>query len=138
MHVPDPWTCTDADINARAGRRILLLEEDDYLASLLDMLLQREGFEIRALNNPEGARSYLQQASPPDLVFINSGWISDKGIEVLGDYARRIEWQRVPMIMLLGFYDADKINRALELGISDYLLQPFEPGELIDIIHRYI
>ena len=138
MHAPDPRTCMDADANTRTRRRILLLEQDEYLASLLDMMLHREGFEIVTLTSGDNARSFIHSTTPPDLMFIDCNWISHDRIDVLADFAQRIEWQRVPMIMLMGDYNGEKIEQAMNLGITDYLLQPFEPGELLDIIQRYI
>lgn len=128
----------DADVNPRTGRRILLLEQDDYLASLLHMLLHREGFQVYALASADNAQIFIQGTSPPDLIFINSDWINHDRIDVMADMQQRIEWQRIPMIMLMGYYNADKIEQAMNLGITDYLLQPFDPGELLDIIQRYI
>jgi len=138
MHAPHSRTCMDADASARTRRRILLLEQDEYLASLLDMLLHREGFEIVALSSDDHARTVIHGMTPPDLIFIDCSWISQDRIDVLADFAQRIEWQRVPLIMLMSYYDAEKIEQAMNLGISDYLLQPFEPGELLDVIQRYI
>ena len=138
MHAPDTRTCMDADASARNRRRILLLEQDEYLASLLDMLLHREGFEIVALTSDDNARNFIHNTTPPDLIFIDGSWISHDRIDVFTDLAQRIEWQRVPLIMLLSYYDAEKIEQAMNLGINDYLMQPFEPGELLDVIQRYI
>ena len=61
----------DADASARTRRRILLLEQDEYLASLLDMLLHREGFEIVALTSDDHARQVIHGMTPPDLIFID-------------------------------------------------------------------
>ena len=128
----------DADASARNRRCILLLEQDEYLASLLHMLLYREGFEIVALTCDDNARTFIHSTSPPDLIFIDGSWINHDRIDVFTDMAQRIEWQRVPLIMLMNYYDAEKIEQAMNLGISDYLMQPFEPGELLDMIQRYI
>ena len=128
----------DADASARTRRRILLLEQDEYLASLLEMLLHREGFQIVALTSDDNAKTFIHNSTPPDLIFIDSSWINHDRIDVLAGFAQRIEWQRVPMIMLMGDYNGEKIEEAMNLGITDYLLQPFEPGELLDIIQRYI
>ena len=96
----------DASANVRAHRRILLLQQDEYIASLLDMLLHREGFEITALTCDDNARSYIKGGSPPDLIFIDNSWIINDRIEVLSELNRRIEWQRVPMILLMSFTPA--------------------------------
>ena len=138
MHAPDTRRCMDADVSPSTGRRILLLEQDDYLASLLHMLLHREGFEVYALASTDNAQIFIHGTSPPDLIFIDSNWIGEDRIDVFAEIAQRIEWQRVPVIMLMSYYDADKIEHAMNLGVTDYLLQPFEPGELLDIIQRYI
>ena len=138
MHAPYSETCMDANPHIRTRRRILLLEQDEYLASLLHMLLYREGFEINALTSDDNARAFIRNSSPPDLIFIDGNWIRDDRIEVLLECSKRIEWQIVPIIVLLDQYDEENIERVMELGATDYLLQPFGPGELLDVIQRYL
>lgn len=138
MHAPYSRTCMDADPDARTRRRILLLEQDEYLASLLHMLLYREGFEISALTSNDDARVFIRNSSPPDMIFIDSNWIEGNRIDTLANCGKRIEWQVVPIIMLMHHYDEQKIEEAMSLGVTDYLLQPFEPNELLDVIQRYL
>jgi len=127
----------DADPYVRTRRRILLLEQDEYLASLLHMLLYREGFEIDALTSNDNARAFIRNSAPPDLIFIDGSWICDERIEILSDCSKRIEWQVVPIVMLLHHYDEQKVEQAMNVGVTDYLLQPFEPSELLDVIQLY-
>ncbi len=138
MHAPYSRTCMDADPDVRTRRRILLLEQDEYLASLLHMLLYREGFEISALTSDDNARAYIRNSAPPDLIFIDCNWMNDDRLHVLSDCTKRIEWQVVPIIVLMSYYDAEKIEQMMSYGVTDYLLQPFEPGELLDVIQRYM
>ena len=39
--------------------------------------------------------------------------------------------------MLMNYYDLDLIERVTELGVADRLLQPFEPGALLDMIQKH-
>jgi DNA-binding response OmpR family regulator len=128
----------DADHYAQTRRRILLLEQDEYIASLLHMLLHREGFEISAVTSNENAHTYVHHATPPDLIFLDGDWINDERNEILSFCSKRIEWQVVPIIVLQHHFDEQKIERLLSMGVTDYLLQPFEPGQLLDVIQRYL
>jgi response regulator of citrate/malate metabolism len=39
--------------------------------------------------------------------------------------------------MMMNYYDLDLIERVTTMGVTDHLLQPFEPAALIDMIQRY-
>lgn len=53
------------------------------------------------------------------------------GFEFLKEMKSRESHRDIPVIMLTGQESVDKKIRGLEMGASDYLLKPFDPGELI-------
>ncbi len=137
MHAHDYVTCTDAKSHLETGRQILLLEQDEFVASLIHLLLHREGFMVRAYTGTEHAMSHIRNQSPPDLIFVSSNWLEGSKPEIFNAIDQRIEWQRVPMVMLMNYFSPELIEKGLDLGVTDYLLQPFEPAELIDLIRKY-
>jgi DNA-binding response OmpR family regulator len=117
--------------------RIMVCESDAYLAGLLNMLLRREGFSLTTLTQPTQTPSYLESATPPGLVFLDGDWVYNDQIDVIAAIRACTAWRYVPVILLLKYYRADAISRAMEAGATDYIIQPFDPVELMDQITRH-
>ena len=117
--------------------RLLLIDDDTELCSLLVEFLKGQGFAVECAN--EG-RQGLERALHGgfDLVILDVMLPGLDGFEIL----RRLRKQsRVPVLMLTARgEDVDRII-GLELGADDYLLKPFNPRELVArvraILRRY-
>ena len=106
--------------------RILLIDDDVKLCSLLRKLLKQEGFELDCEHN--GARGLDRtQAGEFNLIVLDVMLPGLDGFEIL----RRLRQDsRVPILMLTARgEDVDRIV-GLELGADDYLPKPFNPHEL--------
>jgi two-component system response regulator CpxR len=117
--------------------RILLVDDDAELCSLLTEFLQREGFTVDCEH--EGNRGLERALSPEvDLVVLDVMLPGIDGFEIL----RRLRAQsKIPVLMLTARgEDVDRII-GLELGADDYLPKPFNPRELAAriraILRRY-
>ena len=107
--------------------RILVIDDDIELCSLLTEYLTPEGFEIETVNDGEmGAIRAL--ATEHSLVVLDVMLPGMNGFEVL----RQIRLKSaVPVIMLTA--RGDDVDRivGLEMGADDYLPKPFNPRELV-------
>lgn len=137
LHAQLNGSCRDAADETATKRKILIFEQDEYLASLLHLLLQREGYGISAITAVEDARAHILAKSPPELIFITNRWLVDDRPIILQAIENEPAWQNVPVVMLLDYFNIDVIEHALDNGVSDYLVQPFHPGDLLDLIQRY-
>lgn len=137
MHAHKLRTCMDATKSADTRRNILILEQDEYLASLMHLLLYREGYAITAISNVDQLPLHLPSEIAPMLVFISHRWLREEEPTVLKMLTATPHWQGVPLIMLMNYYDLDLIDHVTELGVTDHLLQPFEPTALLDMIAKY-
>ena len=107
--------------------RILVVDDDVELASLLREFLQREGFQVDfAHSGPSGLETATRNSY--DLVVLDVMLPGMDGFEIL----RRLRPKSsVPVIMLTARgEDVDRIV-GLELGADDYLPKPFNPRELL-------
>jgi two-component system response regulator CpxR len=106
--------------------RLLLIDDDVELCSLLDELLKREGFEVHMEH--DGARGLDRALSGQfDLIVLDVMLPRLDGFEVLKRLRRS---SMVPVLMLTARgEDTDRIL-GLELGADDYLPKPFNPREL--------
>jgi len=119
-------------------RKILVFEEDSFLASLMQMLLHREGFDLSIITDEVTALDHIQGQSAPDLLFVSHKWLRDDYPQIIQRMQYHDGWQDVSVILLLNYYNEEIIEHATEVGVSDYLLQPIEPGLLLDTIQKYI
>jgi DNA-binding response OmpR family regulator len=110
-----------------AASRVLLIDDDERLNSLLTEYLGKFGYVVRAATRPSAGLRSLK-SDPPDLVILDVMLPEMDGLAV----CRKIrETSRVPVIMLTARGDVSDRIVGLELGADDYLAKPFEPRELV-------
>ncbi len=109
------------------GNRLLLVEDDPELQSLVSGFLAREGFDVAVAGDGREADRALA-ASPPDLVILDLMLPGEDGLSI----CRRLRQATdLPILMLTAkSEDIDRIV-GLEVGADDYLGKPFNPRELL-------
>jgi two-component system phosphate regulon response regulator PhoB len=110
--------------------RILIVEDEAALSTLLSYNLEKEGFAVRIAADGEQALQALAE-DPPDLVLLDWMLPHLSGIEICRQIRRGAATRELPVIMLTARgEEADRI-RGLDTGADDYVTKPFSPAELI-------
>jgi len=106
---------------------ILIVEDDKKTASLVELYLQREGYQTVIASDGRQALELARQYNPLLVVLdlmlpLVDGW----------EVCRHLRsWSDVPVIMLTARgEEVDRIS-GLTLGADDYLVKPFSPRELV-------
>lgn len=103
-------------------KKILLVEDDDALASVYETRLQAEGFDLKRVPNGEDALAIATQYKP-DLILLDVMMPKVSGFDVLDIIRNTPEVAEVKVIMLTALsQDADR-ERAESLGVDDYLVK---------------
>jgi two-component system response regulator MprA len=113
--------------NVGRDPRVLVVEDDDEIAQVLQRSLRLDGYDVRIAGDGEAA---LDQAAAyhPDLVILDLGLPKLDGIEV----ARRLRAaDDVPILMLTARDAVESRVEGLDSGADDYLVKPFERQELL-------
>ncbi len=110
----------------RAPRRVLVVDDDDVIRSLVRDGMEREGFEVCLAGDGEGALRLLAEGAP-DLVVLDVNLPAIGGFDVLSAIRDSSD---VPVILLTGRVDEVDRVLGLELGADDYVVKPFSPREL--------
>jgi len=106
--------------------RLLIVDDDMELCSLLKEFLQREGFTVECVHDGRNGLEAAKQGNY-DLIVLDVMLPGLDGFELLKQLRRE---SRVPVLMLTARgEDIDRIV-GLELGADDYLPKPFNPREL--------
>ena len=108
-------------------QRILIVDDDQHIRELLELYLQKEGFEaIHASDGLEAVR--LAEQLHPDLILLDVMLPGKSGLQVCQELRRKLS---VPIIMISAKgEEMDRIT-GLDLGADDYLAKPFSPREVI-------
>ena len=108
---------------------ILVVEDEDSLATLLQYNLQKEGYEVRLAGDGEEALLMIDERLP-DLVVLD--WMLPKvsGIEVCRRLRQRNETRNLPIVILTARGEESDRVRGLDTGADDYVVKPFSMTEL--------
>lgn len=117
----------DASMATCSAPRLLIVDDDRELTSLLAEFLQREGFHAEIVADADSASTQLL-AHAVDLVILDVMLPGRHGFDWLREARER--WPKLPVVMLTA--RGEPIDRVLglELGADDYLAKPFDPREL--------
>jgi two-component system phosphate regulon response regulator PhoB len=119
-------------------KRILLVEDDDALASVYLTRLQAEGFEMRRVSNGEDALANALSFKP-DLVLLDVMMPKVSGFDVLDILRNTPETANLKVVMLTALsQDSDK-ERAESLGVDDYLVKSqVVIADVVDRIKKHL
>lgn len=107
--------------------RVLIVDDDQGLVSLLQRFLQNEGFQVYAVyDHRSGLEAVL--TGEYDVVILDVMLPGGSGFELLKSLRAS---SRVPVILLTARGDAVDRILGLESGADDYVPKPFDPRELV-------
>lgn len=114
--------------------RLLLVEDDDHVATALSAVLARHGFEVGMAHSGQEALQELlhSELAPFDVVLLDLGLPDQDGFEVCG---RIRKLTGTPVIMVTARSDVRSRIHGLNLGADDYVVKPYDTGELLARVH---
>ena len=104
--------------------KVLLVEDDPFLSSLLKNRLQKEGIEINLAKDGEEALNSLKSAKP-DLILLDLILPKKSGFEVMEEIRNdpQMQSQEVPIIIISNLGQPEDISRGEELGAIEYFVK---------------
>ncbi len=111
-------------------KKILLIEDDADLFSLLKYNLEKEGFAMSGQQTGKGAIELCRQVRP-DLILLDIMLPDSDGLDICKGIRKDTDLASIPVIFLTArASETDRIV-GLELGANDYVVKPFFVRELI-------
>ncbi len=108
-------------------RHILIVEDEEKIASLLSDYLKEAGFRTSTQNNGDRVIAQIKK-DPSDLILLDIMLPGKNGIELCREIR---QFSNIPIIMITA--RVEEIDRllGLELGADDYICKPFSPREVV-------
>jgi len=128
-------TLTTARMGDYKSRKILVVDDDPGLVTMLETKLILEGFEVLTARSGLQALNVIEQHGLPHLAIVDivmpemDGLAFCQAVQAFSDF---------PIIMLTSVDDEETTVHALNLYAEDYVIKPFRPRELIARVRRVL
>jgi PAS domain S-box-containing protein len=121
----------------RLHGRVLVVDDDDMVASLLQEMLADWGLETSVLRNPLDAHGwFMQDPARVDLVLSDYTMPKMTGIEL----AQRLTFVRpdLPVLLYSGYGTDIDPDHAARSGVCALIAKPVDPGTLFEILREHL
>lgn len=115
--------------------QVVLVEDDPELRQAIGVTLKLGGIDFEAFESAESVLAALTPGVQPLLVtdFKLPGM---NGLQLMAQV--RQQHPQLPVVVMTAFADAELAVQALKGGARDFLIKPFLPEQLIEVIHRHL
>jgi response regulator NasT len=117
--------------DGRAGRRVLLAEDEALIRLDLKEMLEEEGYLVVGEAGDGETAVRLARDLTPDLVILDVKMPAMDGISAAGQI---VDDRIAPVVMLTAFSQRELVERAVDAGAMAYLVKPFGKADLLPAI----
>jgi DNA-binding response OmpR family regulator len=121
--------------NVTSQRRILLVDDDDGVRTLIEKLLEKCGYAVISVSLGRECLKKLSESSF-DLILLDHVLPDMDGLLLLQQVRQRLGNSQKPIVYLTGIADESTKQRAFEIGVDDYVEKPFDPADFMARVRR--
>ena len=112
--------------------KIMLAEDDQTMVTLLETLLGMEGYQVVSLEVDDDIFESVR-SDRPDVLLLDVHLNNVNGLDVLAQLRAHEETKNLSVVMTSGL---NLENECLNSGANNFLLKPYMPDELLNILDR--
>jgi type IV pilus assembly protein PilB len=124
-----------ADAQAARASRVLVVDDDPAMTTVLRDILAEERYEVALAANGQEALACVYKERP-DLILTDLQMPGMDGLELLRKLRRDLSTCQIPVVFLTVVDALDSEAQALDLGADDYITKPVQRGRLLGRIRR--
>ena len=118
--------------------KMLIIEDEELLRNLYSELLGMKGFSIETATDGKAALEILNDRRKPDLILLDINMPEMDGIEFLRILKGNDKLKRIPVVLVTGVIQVEKISEGLDLGAVGYIEKANSPIEVISRIEMIL
>jgi chemosensory pili system protein ChpA (sensor histidine kinase/response regulator) len=128
---------TPAPVEAKAGARIMVVDDSITVRKVTSRLLERQGMDVVTAKDGVDAIAKLQDFHP-DVMLLDIEMPRMDGFEVARHMKNSDELNDIAIIIITSRTGEKHRNLAMELGVKRYLGKPYQEAELLDNINELL
>jgi DNA-binding response OmpR family regulator len=114
--------------------KVMIVDDDQVTTSLLETLLDLDGFTVVVARRGADVMPKIM-AGRPDVIMMDYHLTDTEGVEIIREIRAHPDYHNIPIVMASGM---DVSVEAFDAGANEFILKPFEPGDLPDLFNRLI
>jgi two-component system chemotaxis response regulator CheY len=119
-------------------KKILITEDSPTMRSLLVSTIESlEGYSIVEANSGFEALRLLPRENV-DLIITDINMPDINGLELISYVRNNPNYRSIPLFIISTEGGEKDLERGISLGADEYLVKPFDPDRLLDLIRRYL
>lgn len=118
-------------------KKIVIIEDEPVIIDLLRDVLKKEGCRVFPTTSVQKGVELID-VHRPDVILLDRNMPEMDGIVFLKKLKAARKTKPIPVIMLTGTSESEKIKEAIEAGASGYMIKPFKPSALIEQIEKVL
>lgn len=116
-------------------KNVLVVDDTQIMRNLIKKFLEKD-YEVMLAENGMEAILSMQSGYIPDLIISDIQMPKLDGFEFIEQIKSTGYLKDIPIIMLSSIDDSKSRLKFLKLGVSDYIIKPFNPEELVLKVHN--
>jgi len=129
-------------VDAKRGRieskpTILVVDDSVTVRKVTSRFLERQGFNVAVAKDGIDAIEILQDMTP-DMILLDIEMPRMDGFEVATQVRHNNRLKQIPIIMITSRTGEKHRERALEIGVNDYMGKPFQEKELLNKMQKLL
>jgi two-component system chemotaxis response regulator CheY len=116
-------------------KRVMTVDDSRTMREMVAFTLRNAGYQVSEAEDGAKALAALQQA-PVDVVITDLNMPNMDGVSLIRALRADPKWRALPILMLTTESDATKKAEGRSAGATGWLVKPFDPAKLVDVVQR--
>lgn len=121
-------------------KKILVIDDEELITKSLLKLLSRQSYNVIVVRSGIEAIDKVKETDF-DLIVCDIRMPQLDGIETIIQiraYLKKSNKKSIPEILITGYADLEKYQKAIELKVADYIYKPFDTTEFLRVVKKVI
>ena len=115
-----------------AAKRAIVVDDSSAMRSVLRLVLKQSGFQVLEAKNGADGLQLLKRSGPVHLALIDWNMPEMGGLEMLRAIRLDHSCDAMRVMMVTTETDRDQVQKALECGVDEYVMKPFDREMIAD------
>ena len=130
------FMAAEPDTRVRANPLVMVVDDSLTVRKITSRMLTRENFEVSTAKDGVDGLQQLQDIEP-DLILLDIEMPRMDGFEFARNVRADARTKHIPIIMITSRTADKHRNRAIELGVNEYMGKPYQEEQLLTLIRQY-
>jgi len=117
------------------AKRVMTVDDSRTMREMVAFTLRKAGYEVSEAEDGQQALDVLKTASV-DVLITDLNMPRMDGVTLIRTLRGDPKWRALPILMLTTESDAAKKSEGKSAGATGWLVKPFDPEKLVDVVKR--